>query len=51
MSYNSLADEVLHEVASEDIIVGLWLKLNGLYVTNSLTNKLNLKQRLFTFQM
>ena len=45
-----VADEVLQEVADEDTTAGLWLKLN-LYMTKSLTNKLYLKQRLFTLRM
>ena len=35
-----LADEVLREVADEDTAVGLWLKLESLYMTKALTNKL-----------
>lgn len=46
-----LADEVLREVADEETASGLWLKLEALYMTKSLTNKLYLKQRLFTFRM
>ena len=46
-----LADDVLPEVADEDIDVSLWLKLESLHMTKSLTNKLYLKQRLFTFRM
>ena len=46
-----LADKVLREVADEDTVVDLWLKLESLYMTNSLTNKLYLKQRLFTLRM
>jgi len=46
-----LADEVLWEVVDEDTAAGLWLKLESLYMTKSLTNKLYLKQRLFTLRM
>ena len=46
-----LADEVLQEVADEDTVVSLWLKLECLYMTKSLTNKLYLNQRLFTLRM
>ena len=46
-----LDDEVLREVADEDIAAGLWLKLESLYMIKSLTNKLYLKQRLFTLRM
>ena len=46
-----LADEVLREVADEDTAVGLWLKLESLYMTKFLINKLYLKQRLFILRM
>jgi len=46
-----LADEVLREVADEDTAAGLSFKLESLYMTMSLTNKLYLKQRLFTLHM
>ena len=46
-----LADKVLREVVDEDTAAGLWLKLESLYMTKSLTNKLYLKQRLFTLHM
>ena len=42
-----LADEVLREIADEDTAA----ELESLYVTKSLTNKLYLKQRLFTLRM
>ena len=35
-----LADEVLWEVADEDFTAGLWLKLESLYMTKSLSKKL-----------
>ena len=41
-----LADDVITEVSDEET-AGLWLKLESLYMTKSLTNKLLLKQRLF----
>ena len=47
----SLSDEVLYEVADEDTAAGLWIKLESLYMTKSLTNKLLLKQRLFSLRM
>ena len=46
-----LADKVLREVANEDTAAGLWLKLESLYMTKSLTNKLYLKKGLFTLRM
>nr|GEU36957.1 retrovirus-related Pol polyprotein from transposon TNT 1-94 [Tanacetum cinerariifolium] len=33
------------------LTVGLWLKLESLYMTKSLTNKLRLRDRLYTFRM
>ncbi|KAJ9563977.1 LOW QUALITY PROTEIN: hypothetical protein OSB04_009137 [Centaurea solstitialis] len=47
----SLADEVIYEVADEESAASLWLKLESLYMTKSLTNKLLLKQRLFSLRM
>lgn len=46
-----LADEVLREVADETTAPGLWLKLEKLYMTKSLTSRLYLKQRLYTLRM
>jgi len=46
-----LADEILRKVADEDTAACLWLKLKSLYMTKSLTNKLYLKQRLFTLHV
>nr|CAD1835772.1 unnamed protein product [Ananas comosus var. bracteatus] len=46
-----LSDEVLREVLDEKTAAGLWLKLESLYMTKSLTNKLYLKQRLFMLRM
>ncbi|CAL1390087.1 unnamed protein product [Linum trigynum] len=47
----SLSDDVIIEVAAEKTAAGLWLKLESLYMTKSLTNKLHLKQRLFSLRM
>ena len=46
-----LADDVITEVSDEETAAGLWLKLESLYMTKSLTNKLLLKQRLFGLRM
>jgi len=46
-----LADSVLREVADEETAKGLWDKLEGLYMKKSLTNRLYLKQRLYTLKM
>nr|GEY18995.1 hypothetical protein [Tanacetum cinerariifolium] len=46
-----LSHEVLYEVADEETAAGVWKKLKKLYMTKSLTNKLLLKQRLFSLRM
>ena len=46
-----LGNEVLREVVEEDTTTKLWLKLESLYMTKSLTNLLNLKNWLYTLQM
>ena len=47
----SLGDEVLREIVDEETAVGLWLKLESQYMTKSLTNRLYMKQRLYTIRM
>lgn len=47
----SLSDEVLYEVADQETAARVWLNLEALYMTKSLTNKLLLKQRLFSLRM
>ena len=47
----SLDDHIITEVADQVTAVELWLKLESLYMTKSLTNKLLLKQRLFSLRM
>nr|GEY14218.1 retrovirus-related Pol polyprotein from transposon TNT 1-94 [Tanacetum cinerariifolium] len=46
-----LTREVLREIIHETTAAGLWLKLESLYMTKSLANKLRLKDRLYTFRM
>ncbi|CAL1376211.1 unnamed protein product [Linum trigynum] len=46
-----LADDIITEVAIEKTAAGLWLKLESLYMTKSLTNKLHMKQRVFSLRM
>ncbi|KAJ4705025.1 Retrovirus-related Pol polyprotein from transposon TNT 1-94 [Melia azedarach] len=46
-----LVDDIITEVAEEETAQGLWVKLESLYMTKSLTNKLLLKQRLFSLRM
>ncbi|KAJ4721172.1 Retrovirus-related Pol polyprotein from transposon TNT 1-94 [Melia azedarach] len=45
-----LADDIITEIVEEETAQGLWVKLEGLYMTKSLTNKLLLKQRLFSLR-
>lgn len=47
----SLLDEVLQEVLDESSAAELWLKLENLNMTKSLTDKLYLKQCLYTLHM
>jgi hypothetical protein len=47
----SLLDGVLREVVNEKTIAGLWKKLESLYMKKPLTNRLYLKQRLYTLKM
>lgn len=47
----SLGDKVLREVSKETTAAAIWLKLEHLYMTKSLANRLYLKQRLYTFKM
>lgn len=46
-----LRDEVLREVAKENTAPGVWLKLEQLHITKTLTNRVYLKGRLFGFRM
>ena len=46
-----LGDRALREVASEKTAATIWTKLEKLYMTKSLANKLYLKQRLYSFKM
>ncbi|KAH9779095.1 hypothetical protein KPL71_007588 [Citrus sinensis] len=47
----SLGDSVIREVAKEKTVVGLWAKLESLYMTKSLANRLYIKKRMFTLRM
>ncbi|GJX64779.1 retrovirus-related pol polyprotein from transposon TNT 1-94 [Tanacetum coccineum] len=46
-----LGNNVLREVIGETTTVGVWSKLETLYMTKSLANKLYLKKKLYTFYM
>ena len=47
----SLTNEVFREVAEIEAADELWKRLETLYMKKSLTNRLFLKQRLYTFKM
>ena len=47
----SLGDKALKEVSRETSAAAIWLKLEKLYMTKSLANRLYLKQRLYSFKM
>ena len=47
----SLGDKVLRQVSKETTASGLWVKLESLYMTKSLVNRLYLKQALYSFKM
>jgi hypothetical protein len=46
-----MADEVLFNIVGEDTKSGLWIKLESLYMTKSLTSKIYLKRWLYSLQM
>jgi hypothetical protein len=43
-----LADEVLFNIVGEDTTIGLWSKLESLYMTKSLTSRIFLKKQLYS---
>ena len=47
----SLGDRALKEVLRETSAAAIWRKLEPLYMTKSLANRLYLKQRLYSFKM
>ena len=46
----NLSDRVLREVSKLETAAKVWAKLESIYMTKSLTNRLHLKQKLFTFK-
>jgi hypothetical protein len=46
-----LADDVLFNIFTENTRVGLWSKLESLYMMKSLTNKIFLKRKLYSLRM
>jgi hypothetical protein len=47
----SLSPDVLREVMNAKSATELWNKLEKLYMTKSLANKLRLKERIYTIRM
>jgi len=46
-----LADNVLFNIVSEKTTVDLWMKLESMYMTKSLTNRIFLKRQLYCLRM
>ena len=46
-----LEDEVLFNIFEESIAAGLWEKLETLYITKSLTNRIYLKRQFYSLRM
>ena len=46
-----LADDVLFNIVSEKTTAGLWTKLEKMYMTKSLTNRILLKSQLYSFRI
>ena len=46
-----LADEVMYNVMDEKMTTGLWSRLEILYMTKSLSDKLHLKKQLYGLHM
>jgi len=46
-----LADEIMYNVMNEEIGTGLWSKLETLYMTKRLSNKMYLKKGLYVLRM
>ena len=46
-----LSNEVLYNVMNKKTTAGLWCKLESLYMTKSLSNKLFLKKQLYSIWM
>ena len=47
----NLADNVLRQIDDEETTAKVWLKLESLYMTKNLSNKIYLKEQLFGFKM
>jgi len=47
----NLSENILRQVNDDDTATKIWLKLESLYMTKSLSNKIYLKEQLFGFKM
>lgn len=47
----SLSDQILREVVKEKSACDMWTKLDQLYMTKALPNRIYLKQRFYGFKM
>ncbi|KAH9678577.1 hypothetical protein KPL71_025773 [Citrus sinensis] len=47
----SLGDYVIREVANEKTVADLWAKLETIFMTKSLANRLHIKKRMFTLKI
>ncbi|KAH9705459.1 hypothetical protein KPL70_011882 [Citrus sinensis] len=47
----SLGDSVIREVAKERTVAGLWIKLENLYMTKSLVNRLYIEKKMCSLRM
>ena len=46
-----LSDEVLYDVMNEETTAGLWCRLESLYMSKSLSNKLFIKKLYYSLRM
>ena len=46
-----LSDEILYNVMNKETTVRLWCRLESLYMTKNLSNKLSMKKHLYSFRM
>ena len=47
----SLCDQILRKVIKEKTVAGMWLKLEQLFMTKALPNRIYLKQKFYGFNM
>ena len=46
-----LTDDVVNNIIDEESVCGIWTKLENLYMSKTLTNKLYLKKQLYALHM